>query len=184
MEDVPTPEPAVTQTPLELLETAYAKIRSELTAEVLDRIKAESPSVFERVVVELLLRMGYGGSRSDAGQAIGKSGDEGLDGVIKEDRLGLEIIYLQAKRWTATVGRPEIQKFAGALHGQHANKGIFITTSDFSREAHEYVARIGSKIVLIDGLTLAQLMIDFGVGVVTEKIYEVKRVDSDFFESI
>jgi restriction system protein len=184
VEDVPTPEPAVTQTPLELLETAYAKIRSELTAEVLDRIKAESPSVFERVVVELLLRMGYGGSRADAGQAIGKSGDEGLDGVIKEDRLGLEIIYLQAKRWTATVGRPEIQKFAGALHGQHASKGIFITTSDFSREAHEYVARIGSKIVLIDGLTLAQLMIDFGVGVVTEKIYEVKRVDSDFFESI
>ena len=114
----------------------------------------------------------------------GKSGDEGLDGVIKEDGLGLEIIYLQAKRWTATVGRPEIQKFAGALHGQHASKGIFITTSDFSREAHEYVARIGSKIVLIDGLTLAQLMIDFGVGVVTEKIYEVKRVDSDFFESI
>jgi restriction system protein len=113
-----------------------------------------------------------------------KSGDEGLDGVIKEDRLGLEIIYLQAKRWTATVGRPEIQKFAGALHGQHANKGIFITTSDFSREAHEYVARIGSKIVLIDGFTLAQLMIDFGVGVTTEKIYEVKRVDSDFFESI
>jgi restriction system protein len=184
LEEVPTLESAVTQTPLELLETAYAKIRSELTADVLDRIKAESASLFERVVVELLLRMGYGGSRSDAGQAIGKSGDEGLDGVIKEDRLGLEIIYLQAKRWTATVGRPEIQKFAGALHGQHANKGIFITTSDFSREAHEYVARIGSKIVLIDGPTLAQLMIDFGVGVTTEKIYEVKRVDSDFFESI
>jgi restriction system protein len=164
-EEVPTSESAVTQTPLELLETAYAKIR---TAELLDRIKAESASLFELVVVELLLRMGYGGSREDAGQAIGKSGDEGLDGVIKEDRLGLEIIYLQAKRWTATVGRPEIQKFAGALHGQHASKGIFITTPDF-REAHEYVARIGSKIVLIDGLTIAQLMIDFGVGVTTEK---------------
>jgi restriction system protein len=184
VEEAQTPESPVTQTPLELLETAYAKIRSELTADVLQRIKAESASLFERVVVELLLRMGYGGSRADAGQAIGKSGDEGLDGVIKEDRLGLEIIYLQAKRWTATVGRPEIQKFAGALHGQHASKGIFITTSDFSREAYEYVARIGSKIVLIDGLTLAQLMIDLGVGVTTEKIYEVKRVDSDFFESI
>src|SRR5262249_40538647 len=106
------------------------------------------------------------------------------DGIIKQDRLGLEIIYFQAKRWTATIGRPEIQKFAGALHGQHAKKGIFITTSDFSREAQEYVAKIESKIVLIDGLKLAQLMIDFGVGVTTEKIYEVKRIDSDFFESI
>jgi restriction system protein len=135
-EDISATESAITQTPLELLETAYAKIRSELTADLLDRIKAESPAVFERVVVELLLKMGYGGSRVDAGQLIGKSGDEGLDCIIKEDRLGLEIIYLQAKRWTATIGRPEIQKFAGALHGKHANKGVFITTSDFSREAH------------------------------------------------
>jgi restriction system protein len=152
-EDISVAESGVTQTPLELLETSYAKIRSELTAELLDRIKAESPAAFERVVVELLLKMGYGGSRADAGQAIGKSGDEGLDGIIKEDRLGLEIIYLQAKRWKAQVGRPEIQKFAGALHGQHASKGIFIATSDFSREAHDYVAKIGSKILLIDGPT-------------------------------
>ncbi len=112
---------AAIETPLESLETAYSKIRGELKAELLDRLKAEAPAVFERIVIELLVKMGYGGSRADAAEAIGKSGDEGLDGIIKEDRLGLDIIYVQAKRWAATVGRPEIQKFAGALHGQHAN---------------------------------------------------------------
>jgi restriction system protein len=124
--------PTTIETPLESLETAYAKIRGDLKAELLDRLKPESPAVFERVVIALLVQMGYGGSRADAAEAIGKSGDEGLDGLIKEDRLGLDIIYVQAKRWAATVGRPEIQKFAGALNGQHATKGIFITTSDFS----------------------------------------------------
>jgi restriction system protein len=146
----------------------------------LDRLKLESPAVFERVVIALLVQMGYGGSRADAAEAIGKSGDEGLDGLIKEDRLGLDIIYVQAKRWAATVGRPEIQKFAGALHGQHATKGIFITTSDFSRDANDYV----SKIVLIDGSRLAELMIEFGVAVATDATYTVKRIDDDFFESI
>jgi restriction system protein len=146
----------------------------------LDRLKLESPAVFERVVIALLVQMGYGGSRADATDAIGKSGDEGLDGLIKEDRLGLDIIYVQAKRWAATVGRPEIQKFAGALHGQHATKGIFITTSDFSRDANDYV----SKIVLIDGSRLAELMIEFGVAVATDATYTVKRIDDDFFESI
>jgi restriction system protein len=136
------------ETPLESLETAYQKIRGELRNELLDRLKSEVPAIFERVVVALLVKMGYGGSRADAAQAIGKSGDEGLDGIIKEDRLGLDIVYVQAKRWEATVGRPEIQKFAGALHGQHATKGIFITTSEFSRDADEYVSKIGSKIVL------------------------------------
>ena len=128
--------------------------------------------------------MGYGGSRADAAQAIGKSGDEGLDWIIKEDRLALGIIYVQAKRWAATVGRPEIQKFAGALHGQHATKGIFITTSDFSRDANDYVSKIGNKIVLIDGSRLAELMIEFGVAVATDAIYTLKRIDNDFFESI
>jgi restriction system protein len=146
--------------------------------------RAEAPTVFERIVIELLVKMGYGGSRADAAQAIGKPGDEGLDGFIKEDRLGLDIIYVQAKRWAATVGRPEIQKFAGALHGQHATKGIFITTSDFSRDATDYVSKIGSKIVLIDGSRLAELMIEFGVAVATDATYTVKRIDNDFFESI
>jgi restriction system protein len=125
--------------------------------------------------------MGYGGSRKDAGKAIGKSGDEGLDGIIKEDRLGLDIIYIQAKRWEATVSRPEIQKFAGALQGQRARKGIFITTSDFSREAHDYASRIDSKIILIDGDQLAQMLIDHNIGVTPVANYEIKRVDSDYF---
>ena len=125
--------------------------------------------------------MGYGGSRQDAGQAIGKIGDEGIDGIIKEDRLGLDIIYIQAKRWENTVGRPEIQKFAGALQGQRARKGIFITTSSFSREAHEFVTGIESKIVLIDGDRLAQLMIDHNLGVSPIATYEIKRIDTDYF---
>jgi restriction system protein len=138
--------------------------------------------VFEEIVVDLLVKMGYGGSRKDAGQAIGRRGDEGIDGIIKEDRLGLDIIYIQAKRWDATVGRPEIQKFAGALDGQRARKGIFITTSDFSRDAEDYVTRIDKKIILIDGKTMARLMIDFGVGVTSVSAYEVKKLDSDYFE--
>jgi restriction system protein len=175
---------ATIETPLESLEVAYEKIRGQLKGELLDRLNGEAPAVFERIVIELLVKMGYGGSRADAAQAIGTSGDEGLDGIIKEDRLGLDIIYVQAKRWAATVGRPEIQKFAGALHGQHANKGIFITTSDFSRDANDYVSKIGSKIVLIDGSKLAELMVEFGVGVATDATYTVKRIDNDFFETI
>ncbi len=132
-------------------------------------------------MVELLVKMGYGGSRQDAGRAIGKSGDEGIDGIIKEDKLGLDIIYIQAKRWENTVGRPEIQKFAGALQGQRARKGIFITTSDFSRDAIEYASRIESKIVLIDSKQLAQLLIDHNLGVTPVANYEIKRVDSDYF---
>jgi restriction system protein len=175
---------ATIETPLESLEVAYEKIHGQLKGELLDRLNGEAPAVFERIVIELLVKMGYGGSRADASQAIGKSGDEGLDGIIKEDRLGLDIIYVQAKRWAATVGRPEIQKFAGALHGQHATKGIFITTSDFSRDANDYVSKIESKIVLIDGSKLTELMIEFGVAVATDATYTVKRIDNDFFESI
>jgi restriction system protein len=174
-------EPAPGQTPHEALENAYARLRSEIAAEILQTLKGADPSMFESIVVDLLVKMGYGGSRKDAGQAIGRSGDEGIDGLIKEDHLGLDSIYIQAKRWGATVGRPEIQKFAGALQGQRARKGIFITTSEFSREALEYVSRIESKIVLIDGRTLAGLMIDFGVGVTSVATYEVKKIDSDYF---
>ena len=125
--------------------------------------------------------MGYGDSRQDAGRAIGRSGDEGIDGIIKEDRLGLDIIYVQAKRWENSVGRPEVQKFAGALQGQRARKGIMITTSNFSKEALDYASRIDSKIVLIDGEQLAQLMIDHGLGVSPVAVYEIKKIDTDYF---
>ncbi|MBO1064191.1 MULTISPECIES: restriction endonuclease [Nostocales] len=169
-------------TPQESIEFGYQKIRKELELELLNRVKSCSPDFFERLVVDLLVKMGYGGSRRDAGRAIGKSGDGGIDGIIKEDKLGLDIVYIQAKRWDNTVvGRPEIQKFVGALHGQRARKGVFITTSRFSQEAREYVSIIDSKIVLIDGQELAQLMIDNHVGVSTVSIYEIKKIDSDYF---
>ncbi len=175
-------------TPEELLEDGYQRIRQDLAQELLSRIKNCSPSFFERLVVELLVTMGYGGSRKDAGEAVGKSGDEGIDGIIKEDRLGLDTIYIQAKRWSegVAVSRPEIQKFVGALHGQQASKGIFITTSDFSSNAREYVSKIGSgsKIVLIDGKQLAQLMIDYDVGVSKVSTYEIKKIDSDYFTEV
>jgi restriction system protein len=148
---------------------------------LLAQIKSAPPEFLERVVVDLVVRMGYGGSRKDAGEALGRSGDEGIDGIIKEDPLGLDIIYLQAKRWEGTVGRPEIQKFAGALQGQRARKGIFITTSMFSADALEYTSRIDTKIILIDGPRLAKLMFDHGVGVALASSYEVKRIDSDYF---
>jgi restriction system protein len=168
-------------TPEESIEESYLMLRENLGRELLTKLKTSSPSFFEKVVVELLVKMGYGGTRKDAGQAIGQSGDEGIDGIIKEDRLGLDAIYIQAKRWDQTVGRPEIQKFAGALQGVRARKGIFITTSDFSKEAEEYAERIESKIVLIDGEQLWNLLIDYGLGVSTVASYEVKKVDNDYF---
>jgi restriction system protein len=169
------------ETPEEVLENSFQILRQSLANEILDQIRSNPPSLFEKIVVELLVKMGYGGTLRDAGQAIGKSGDEGIDGIIKEDRLGLDIIYVQAKRWANTVVRPEIQKFAGALQGQRAKKGVFITTSDFSRDAHEYAAKIDSKIVLIDGEQLAQFMIDHNIGVTPVASYEIKRIDSDYF---
>jgi len=172
------------KTPEEQLEEAYETLRVNLAAELVLQLKAASPNFFEKVVVEVLVKMGYGGSRKDAGQAIGQSGDEGIDGIIKEDRLGLDIIYIQAKKWANTISRPEIQKFAGALQGKRARKGIFITTSDFSQSAQDFVASIDSKIILIDGQQLAQHMIEFGVGVTTEASYELKRLDSDYFAEI
>ena len=156
-------------------------LRKNLSDDLLETIKKSSPEFFERLVVDLLVRMGYGGSRQEAGEAIGRSGDEGIDGIIKEDRLGLDIIYVQAKRWESVVGRPEVQKFAGALQGQRARKGVFITTSTFSREADGYVENIETKIILIGGPELAELMIDHGVGVATEDTFELKRIDLDYF---
>ena len=170
------------KTPAERLEDAYMSLRENLVDELLIQLKSSHPSFFEKVVVDVLVKMGYGGSIKDAGEAVGGSGDEGIDGIIKEDRLGLDIIYIQAKRWDNTVSRPDIQKFAGALQGKRARKGVFITTSDFSKSAHEFVSAIESKIILIDGRQLAGFMIDFGVGVATDAVYELKRLDSDYFE--
>jgi restriction system protein len=169
------------QTPEETIDAAYQRLRQGLAAELIQTVKKCPPAFFEQLVVDLLVKMGYGGTRQDAGKAIGRSGDEGIDGIINEDRLGLDVVYVQAKRWDGGVGRQEIQKFAGALAGQHARKGIFITTSSFSKDAREYVSRVDSKIVLIDGDTLAQLMIDYGIGVATVTTYDLKRVDSDYF---
>jgi restriction system protein len=172
-----------TQTPEESLETAYQKIRKSLASELINKVVELSPAFFEKLVVELLVKMGYGGSIKDAGKAMGKSGDEGIDGTIKEDKLGLDIIYIQAKRWKPgnVVGRPELQKFVGALAGQGAKKGIFITTSNFTKEAIEYTPRNETKIVLIDGHQLAQLMIDYNLGCTPQQTYEVKKIDTDYF---
>ena len=167
--------------PEESLETAYQKLHNELVSEILSTIKNCSPAFFESLVIDVLTKMGYGGSRADAGKAIGKSHDGGIDGIIKEDRLGLDVIYIQAKRWEGTVGSPEIQKFAGALIGKKAKKGVFITTSSFSKEAIDY-ADLTGNIVLIEGNTLARLMIEYDVGVSKVKSYEVKKIDTDYFE--
>ena len=180
-QQITSPISVQNETPEELIEGGARTIRKELAEEILQRIKGCPPAFFERLVVELLVKMGYGGTRQDAGRAIGRSGDEGIDGVIHEDRLGLDVIYLQAKRWEGVVGRPEIQKFVGALQGQRAKKGVFITTSDFTKEAVEYVRNIDNKVVLINGSLLANLMIDHNVGVSLAATYEIKKIDSDYF---
>jgi restriction system protein len=176
-------EETIGDTPEEVLESAYQRIQDSLGKELIAKVLNLTPAFFERLVVDLLVKMGYGGSIKDAGRAIGRTGDEGIDGVIKEDRLGLDIIYVQAKRWQPgnVVGRPEIQKFVGALAGQGAKKGIFITTSSFTKDALDYAPRNETKIVLIDGDELAQLMIDYEMGVSTINRYAVKRIDSDYF---
>ncbi len=179
----PSTEPESTLTPEDALASAYKQLRSALESEILSSVKDASPSFFERLVVDLLVKMGYGGNRQDAGRALGKSGDGGIDGIINEDRLGLDVIYIQAKRWEGSVGRPEIQKFAGALQGQRAKKGVFITTSFFTKEAKEYVSLIESKIILIDGEHLSRLMAEHNVGVSTVGQYEVKNLDSDYFDN-
>ena len=171
------------ETPIESIDAQYRKLREALASEILEKVKNCSPQFFERLVIKLLVRMGYGGSLKDAGQAIGRSGDGGVDGVIKEDLLGLDNIYVQAKRWTdKSIGSPDIDQFAGALSKKKANKGIFITTSSFSKDALASVKEYGAKIVLIDGAQVAQFMIDYGVGVAVDQNYEIKKIDSDFFE--
>ncbi|MBE7433985.1 MAG: restriction endonuclease [Anaerolineales bacterium] len=180
-EEVTTAGQLETQTPEEAIEAAHQNLRQTLADELIQTIKNCSPTFFERLVIDVLVKMGYGGTRKDAGKAIGRSGDGGIDGIINEDRLGLDVIYIQAKKWEGSVGRPELQKFAGALQGKRAKKGIFISTSTFTNEAKEYVSQIDSKITLIDGETLSQLMIDYNVGVNSIATYELKKIDNDYF---
>lgn len=168
-------------TPEEQLEAAHQTLRADLATEVIKAVQSCSPEFFERLVVDVLVTMGYGGSRKEAGQAVGRSGDEGIDGTINEDRLGLDVIYIQAKRWEASVGRPEVQKFAGALQGARARKGVMITTSNFTSGAVDYANSIDTKIILVDGQRLADLMIGHNVGVAPVSRYEVKRLDQDYF---
>jgi len=183
---IPTAQTATTETvsvetPEETLEYAYQRIRQNLAQDLLTLVMESSPSFFEKLVVQLLVKMGYGGSIKDAGEAVGGTADGGIDGIIKEDRLGLDVIYIQAKRWQGTVDRTEVHKFAGALQGQRAKKGIFITTSRFSNGALDYLKTIETKIIPIDGGELAQLMIDYDIGVTPTARYETKRIDSDYF---
>lgn len=169
------------QTPDERIDRAYRDLSAALAAELLDRVSEESPEFFEQLVLDVLRATGYGGPRDDAAERLGQSGDEGVDGVIREDRLGLDLIYVQAKRWKNVVGRPEIQKFFGALHGRRATKGVFITTSSFSKEAVAYADGVTPRVILVDGKELAQLMIEHGVGVAVSREYKLKRVDLDYF---
>ncbi len=172
-----------TATPEEELERTYQDWRRGIARELLEQVKVCSPRFFEQLVIDLLLAMGYGGSRRDAAQAVGRSGDDGVDGIVKEDRLGLDVLYVQAKRWDSTVGRPVVQAFVGSLEGKHARKGILITTSKFSQDAVHYVDVITSRVSLIDGEELAELMLDHGIGVTDVASYTVKRIDSDYFEA-
>lgn len=180
-ESVPTIE---TKTPLERLEESYQFIKRELASELLDKIRANTWQFFEDLVIDLMVKMGYGGSRNKAGESIKRTNDEGIDGIINEDKLGLDVIYLQAKMWKeeTSIGRPEIQKFVGALHGQRAKKGVFITTSSFSKGAIDYVKSIDPKVILIDGETLTNLMIEYNVGTTPIETYQIKKIDLDYFE--
>lgn len=183
-ENVPataTPGTQVDVPPQEQLENSYLALFETLTSDLVDTLKTSTPLRFEQIVVDVITAMGYGGSRQEAGKAIGRSGDEGIDGIINEDRLGLDTIYLQAKRWENSVGRPEIQKFVGALAGQQAGKGIFITTSSFTKEAEEYARKIPQKVILLSGGQLARLMIEHNVGVSSVATYSIKKLDSDYF---
>jgi len=174
-----------TLTPDEQVREGYRTLRTNLATELLSRIQAASPAFFETLVVDLLVAMGYGGSQEDAASVVGRSGDEGIDGIIKEDKLGLDNIYLQAKRWkeSRTVGRPDVQQFAGALQGQRARKGVFITTSTFSRDAVQYAKSLQTTIVLVDGTQLAQLLLDHRVGVSVQETIHLLKIDEDYFEA-
>jgi restriction system protein len=171
----------IDKTPDELIEIGISQINNDLSNILISQIKKCSPYFFEQIVMDLLLKMGYGGSDINNGEVTSKSGDEGIDGIIKEDKLGLDKIYIQAKKWENTIGRPEIQKFVGALHGKRAKKGIFITTSNFSKEAIEYANNLEVVVVLIDGNKLTNLMIDNELGVTVKEIYKIRKIDSDYF---
>ncbi len=173
---------SISTTPQELMVNGYQQIKENLTDELIQQVKNSSPSFFESIVIDLLLKMGYGGTFEDAGEALGRSGDEGIDGIVKGDRLGFDAIYIQAKRWDNPVGRPEIQKFVGALHGKHAKKGLFITTSRFTADSIDYVKNLDVKVILIDGKMLADLMVDYGLGLTVEKTYNIFRIDTDYFQ--
>ncbi|MEO5798917.1 MAG: restriction endonuclease [Gemmatimonadales bacterium] len=179
-----SPLPGVGLTPDEQVRNGSRQLRESLAAQLLERVRAVTPAGFEQLVVDVLVGLGYGGSINDAGRVVGGGGDEGIDGIIKEDRLGLDFIYVQAKRWQGTVGRPEIQRFAGALQGQRARKGIFITTSTFTADAISYAAGLQVSIVLVDGRRLAELMMDAQVGVSLAETITVLRHDEDYFESL
>jgi restriction system protein len=170
------------KTPEEVLEYAYQKLKNDLANELIEVIKSCSPAFFEKLVIDLLIAIGYGGSRKDAGEAMGKSGDGGIDGIIKEDKLGLDIIYLQAKRWENSVPVKEIRDFTGALASKKAKKGIFISTSSFPKSVYEFVKQIEYKIILIDGHRLAELMIENNVGLSIVNSYQIKTIDTDYFE--
>jgi len=182
----PTPVPPANEkaTPEETLESSFQLLRDALVHELLETIGNGTPAAFERIVVDLLVAMGYGGSVEDAGKVVGKSGDGGIDGIIKQDKLGLDAIYVQAKRWKDVVGSPEIMRFSGSLTKRHANRGVFITTSFFSRDALEFVEAMPQKIVLVDGKQLASLMIEHDVGVSPTRSYTLKRLDQDYFENL
>jgi restriction system protein len=179
-EMLPTPR----ETPAERIESAFSELSDSLRSELLGRLSSVDPFRFEQVVLDLLVAMGYGGSRKEAAEVTQRTGDGGIDGLINEDRLGLDVIYVQAKRWKTNVGRPEIQGFVGALAGRKATKGIFITTSGFVANAHEYAAGLHQKVILMDGRRLAELMIEHGIGVASEQIYHVKKIDSDYFGEV
>jgi restriction system protein len=178
--EVPPLEEA--KTPHERIEAAFSELRGTLITELLDSLAVIDPFRFEQVVLDVLVAMGYGGSRKEAAEVTQKTNDEGIDGVINEDRLGLDVIYIQAKRWKGNVGRQELQNFVGALAGKKANKGIFITTSDFNSNARDYAANLQQKVILVDGRRLAELMIDHNVGVAEEQVYRIKKIDSDYFD--
>lgn len=169
------------QTPEERMQASYEVYRGALVQELVEKTQACTPAFFERLVLDVLVAMGYGGSLRDAAKAVGRSGDGGIDGIIKEDRLGLDEIYIQAKRWKANVGRPDVQAFSGSLDMHQARRGIMITTSDYTSDARDYVAKISKKIVLIGGDQLAQLMVDYGVGVAAYQEYKLSRLDQDYF---
>ena len=171
-------------TPEESLENSYQVLRDALAHDLLESIKNGTPAAFEQIVVDLLVAMGYGGSVEDAGKVVGRSGDGGIDGIIKQDKLGLDAIYVQAKRWKDVVGSPEVMKFSGSLTKRHANRGVFITTSTFTKDASEFVEAMPQKIVLIDGKLLASLMIEHDVGVSPMRSYTLKRLDQDYFDNL